>query len=41
MDCSISKTKFGEKPDFEYPIPLFLEEMGEDRLKNYLVIFMI
>ena len=30
MDYSISKTKFGEKPEFEYPIPLFLQEMGED-----------
>jgi hemoglobin len=34
MDYSISKTKFGEKPEFEYPLSLFLEEMGEDRLKQ-------
>ncbi len=34
MDFSISKTKFGEKPEFEYPKPLFLQEMGEDKLKK-------
>ena len=34
MDYSISKTNFGEKPEFEYPKPLFLEEIGEDGLKK-------
>ena len=34
MDFSISKTKFGEKPEFEYPKPLFLQEIGEDGLKK-------
>ncbi|QKJ23714.1 globin [Poseidonibacter lekithochrous] len=32
MDYHISKTNFGETPDFEYPKALFLEEMGEERL---------
>ena len=35
MDFSISKTKFGEKPPFEYPTPLFLQEMGEEGLVKY------
>ena len=34
MDFTITKTKFGEKPDFKYPKPLFLEEMGEEGLKK-------
>ncbi len=34
MDFSISKTQFGEKPPFNYPKPIFLEEMGEEGLKE-------
>lgn len=40
MHYSVSKTNFGDKPSFDYPKPI-LEEMGEEKLKNYLVIFMI
>ena len=32
MEYIIIKTQFGEKPPFEYPKPLFLEEMGEEGL---------
>lgn len=34
MHYTVTKTNFGEKPDFKYPTPLFLEEMGEDGLKK-------
>jgi hemoglobin len=34
MKYSVSKTNFGDKPDFKYPKPLFLEEMGESGLKK-------
>ncbi|MFK2822105.1 globin [Arcobacter sp. YIC-80] len=32
MDYHVSKTNFGEKPDFEYPKPIFIEELGEEGL---------
>ncbi|XPV69744.1 MAG: globin [Halarcobacter sp.] len=32
MQYKVSKTKFGEKPDFELPKPLFYEELGEKGL---------
>lgn len=32
MDYHVSKTTFGEKPDFEYPKPLFIEELKEEGL---------
>jgi hemoglobin len=31
-DFKITKTTFGEKPKFELPKPLFLEELGEEGL---------
>ena len=34
MTYQVSKTNFGEKPEFEYPKPLFLQEIGEDGLKK-------
>ncbi|MGA1931129.1 globin [Arcobacter sp. YIC-464] len=34
MDYHVSKTEFGEKPDFEYPKPIFIEELGEEGLKK-------
>lgn len=34
MDYKVTKTNFGEKPDFEYPKPIFIEELGEDGLKQ-------
>lgn len=34
MNYFVSKTNLGDKPDFKYPKPLFLEEMGEDGLKK-------
>ncbi|RXJ69259.1 globin [Halarcobacter ebronensis] len=32
MDYKITKTEFGERPDYELPKPIFLEEMGEKGL---------
>lgn len=32
IDYKITKTKYGEKPDYELPKPIFLEEMGEEGL---------
>lgn len=32
MDYHVSKTNFGEKPDFKYPKPIFIEELGEEGL---------
>ncbi|QKF82454.1 globin [Halarcobacter ebronensis] len=32
MDYKITKTEFGERPDYELPKPIFLEEMGEEGL---------
>lgn len=32
MDYKITKTKFGETPDYELPKPLFYEELGEEGL---------
>ena len=32
MDYKITKTKFGERPNYELPKPLFLQEMGEEGL---------
>jgi hemoglobin len=32
MQYKVSKTNFGEKPPFQYPKPIFLEELGEDGL---------
>ncbi|QDF29395.1 globin domain-containing protein [Halarcobacter anaerophilus] len=32
MEYKITKTKFGERPDYELPKPIFLEEMGEEGL---------
>lgn len=29
MDYKITRTKFGETPDYELPKPIFLEELGE------------
>ncbi len=34
MDFKVTKTEFGEKPDFEYPKPIFLKELGEEGLKK-------
>ena len=34
MHYSVSKTNFGDKPNFDYPKAIFLEEMGEERLKK-------
>ena len=34
MDFKVTKTEFGEKPNFEYPKPIFLEELGEEGLKK-------
>jgi len=34
MDYHVSKTNFGETPDFEYPKPIFIEELGEEGLKK-------
>lgn len=34
MDFKVTKTVFGEKPDFDYPKPIFLEELGEEGLKK-------
>lgn len=34
MDYKISKTKFGEKPNFEYPKPIFFEELGVEGLEK-------
>ena len=34
MNYSVSKTDFGNKPNFDYPKPIFLEEMGEEKLKK-------
>ena len=34
MHYNVSKTNFGDKPDFKYPKLLFLEEMGEAGLKK-------
>ena len=34
MHYSVSKTNFGDKPSFDYPKPIFLEEMGEEKLKK-------
>ena len=36
MHYSVSKTNFGDKPSFDYPKPIFLEEMGEEKLKKLL-----
>ena len=32
MDYHVSKTNFGERPKFDYPKSIFLEELGEDGL---------
>ncbi|MGB1227625.1 MAG: globin [Poseidonibacter sp.] len=32
MNYHVSKTNFGENPKFEYPKPIFLEELGEEGL---------
>ena len=34
MEYKVTKTEFGEKPNFDYPKPIFLEEMGEEGLKK-------
>lgn len=34
MEYHISKTKFGEKPPFEFPKQLFLEELGVEGMKK-------
>ena len=34
MQYKVSKTDFGEKPHFEYPKPIFFEELGIDGLKK-------
>ncbi|KAB7885365.1 globin domain-containing protein [Poseidonibacter ostreae] len=34
MNYHVSKTTLGENPKFEYPKPIFLEEMGEEGLKK-------
>jgi hemoglobin len=34
VNYSVSKTNFGDKPTFTYPNPVFLEEIGEERLKK-------
>lgn len=34
MDFKVTKTEFGKKPNFEYPKPIFLEELGEEGLKK-------
>lgn len=34
MDYTITKTKFGEKPSFEYPKPIFFEELGVQGLEK-------
>lgn len=34
MEYHVSKTKFGEKPDFEYPSPLFMQELGVEGMKK-------
>ena len=34
MDFKVTKTEFGEKPNFEYPKPIFLEELGDEGLKK-------
>lgn len=31
-DFKITPSKFGEKPEFEFPTPLFYEELGEEGL---------
>ena len=41
MDYKISKTDFGENQILNTQKPAFLEELGEEGLKSYLVIFMI
>ncbi len=32
MDYEVSKTKLGQKPDFQYPKAIFIEELGEEGL---------
>lgn len=32
MDYKVTRTEFGEKPDFDLPKPLFYEELGEEGL---------
>lgn len=34
MNYHISKTEFGETPNFNYPKPIFLEEIGVEGLKK-------
>lgn len=34
MNYHVSKTNFGETPSFDYPKPIFLEEIGIDGLKK-------
>ena len=34
MQYDITKTKFGEKPSFEYPSQLFMEELGVEGMKK-------
>lgn len=32
MDYTVTKTKLGQRPDFKYPKPIFIEELGEEGL---------
>lgn len=34
MHYNISKTEFGEEPKFDYPKPIFYEELGEEGMKK-------
>jgi hemoglobin len=34
VNYTISKTNFNEKPQFDYPKPIFYEELGEEGLKK-------